>query len=245
MNITIQDSTLRDGNHAVRHQLGSDDVSAYCRSAELAGVPILEVGHGNGLGAGSFQVGLARTSDKEMLSIARENLRKTRLAVHIMPGFATIERDLKPALDIGVNVIRVGTHCTEADIAERYINFAAERGVEVIGSLMMSHMLDKHRLLEQAEKFQSYGANGVSLYDSAGSYLPNDVTEKISHLVKNLKISVGFHAHNNLGLAIANSIAAVNAGAKIIDGSIKGFGAGAGNAQLEVLVAVFCKIGAI
>jgi 4-hydroxy 2-oxovalerate aldolase len=243
MNITIQDSTLRDGNHAVRHQLGSDDVSAYCRSAELAGVPILEVGHGNGLGAGSFQVGLARTSDKEMLSIARENLRKTRLAVHIMPGFATIERDLKPALDIGVNVIRVGTHCTEADIAERYINFAAERGVEVIGSLMMSHMLDKHRLLEQAEKFQSYGANGVSLYDSAGSYLPNDVTEKISHLVKNLKISVGFHAHNNLGLAIANSIAAVNAGAKIIDGSIKGFGAGAGNAQLEVLVAVFGKLG--
>jgi 4-hydroxy 2-oxovalerate aldolase len=241
--ITIQDSTLRDGNHAVRHQLGAQEVEAYCREAELAGVPILEVGHGNGLGASSFQVGIARISDDEMLRVARKNLLKTKLAVHIMPGFATIERDLKPALDLGVDVVRVGTHCTEADIAERHIQFVAKKGIEVVGSLMMSHMADKFQLLEEASKFQSYGASGVSLYDSAGSYLPAEVREKVSFLSANLKIKVGFHAHNNLGMAIANSVVAVESGARIIDACIKGFGAGAGNAQLEVLVAVFGKLG--
>ena len=243
MNVIIQDSTLRDGNHAIRHQLGSEDVASYCRAAELAGIPILEVGHGNGLGASSLQVGFVKIKDEQMLKIARQNLNNTRLAVHVMPGFATIERDLRPALDIGVDIVRVGTHCTEADISERHVQFAAKNGVEVVGSLMMSHMVDKHRLLEEAKKFQDYGASGVSLYDSAGSYLPAEVKEKISFLVENLKIKVGFHAHNNLGMAIANSIAAVNAGARIIDGCIKGFGAGAGNAQLEVLVAVFEKLG--
>jgi len=243
VNIVIHDSTLRDGNHAVRHQLGADDVVAYCRAAELAGIHIVEVGHGNGLGASSFQVGLAKTSDEEMLSIARQHLNNTKLAVHIMPGFATVERDLRPALDLGVNVVRVGTHCTEADIAERHIQYAAKRGVEVVGSLMMSHMADKHVLLGEARKFQEYGATGVSLYDSAGSYLPSDVIDKVSFLVENLNIRVGFHAHNNLGMAIANSIVAVECGASIIDGCIKGFGAGAGNAQLEVLVAVFGRLG--
>ncbi len=243
MNVTIQDSTLRDGNHAVRHQLDANEIAAYCKAADMAGIPILEVGHGNGLGASSFQVGLAKLSDKTMLKIARENLRKTKLAVHVMPGFATIERDLGPALDQGVDVVRVGTHCTEADIAERHVQYAVRRGVDVVGSMMMSHMVDKHRLLEEARKFESYGASGVSLYDSAGSYLTNDVQEKVSHLVENLNIRVGFHAHNNLGMAIANSVTAVNAGAEIIDASIRGFGAGAGNAQLEVLVAVFEKLG--
>ncbi|MCX6733040.1 MAG: 4-hydroxy-2-oxovalerate aldolase [Candidatus Roizmanbacteria bacterium] len=243
MNVTIQDSTLRDGNHAIRHQLGPDDIAGYCQAADLAGIPILEVGHGNGLGASSFQVGIARLTDEQMLRVARENLKKTKLAVHIMPGFATIERDLRPALALGVDVVRVGTHCTEADISERHIQFAAATGVEVIGALMMSHMADKHQLLEEAKKFQDYGALGISLYDSAGSYLPTDVKEKVSHLVDNLKIRVGFHAHNNLGMAIANSVAAVEVGASIIDASIKGFGAGAGNAQLEVLVAVFGKLG--
>ena len=243
MDVIIQDSTLRDGNHAIRHQLGSEDISSYCRAAELAGIPILEVGHGNGLGASSFQVGFAKVTDEQMLKIARQNLSNTKLAVHIMPGFATVERDLRPALDIGVDVVRVGTHCTEADISERHIQYAAKSGVEVVGSLMMSHMADKHQLLEEARKFQDYGASGISLYDSAGTYLPVEVEERISFLVENLKIKVGFHAHNNLGMAIANSVAAVEAGAKIIDGCIKGFGAGAGNAQLEVLVAVFEKLG--
>jgi 4-hydroxy 2-oxovalerate aldolase len=241
--VLIQDSTLRDGNHAVRHQLGSDDIAAYCRMADSAGIPIVEVGHGNGLGASSFQVGMARITDEEMIHTAREHLFKTKLSVYSMPGFSTIDRDLGPAIDMGADVVRVGTHCTEADIAERHIKYASKRGVEIVGSLMMSHMIDKEQLAEQAKKFQDYGATGVSLYDSAGAYLPQDVSEKISYLKSCLDIRVGFHAHNNLGMAIANSVAAVDAGATIIDGSIRGFGAGAGNAQLEVIVAVFGKLG--
>lgn len=242
MKVALHDATLRDGNHAIRHQLDFDDVAAYCKAAELAGIPSLEVGHGNGLGASSFQVGLSRLTDGEILRIARENLRSSQLAVHMMPGFATISRDLGPALDIGVDLVRLGTHCTEADISERHIRYVVGRGHKVVGSLMMSHMVDKYKLLEEAKKFQEYGALGVSLYDSAGSYLPDDVEEKISYLVNGLDIDVGFHAHNNLGMAIANSVIAVKSGAKIIDGAIMGFGAGAGNAQLEVLVAVFEKL---
>jgi len=242
INVTIQDSTLRDGNHAIRHQLGADEICRYCQAAELAGIPVLEVGHGNGLGASSFQVGIAKLTDYEMLKIARHNLKNSRLAVHIMPGFATIEKDLRPAIDLGIDIVRVGTHCTEADISERHIKYASSLSVEVVGSLMMSHMVDKYTLLEEAKKFQYYGASGVSLYDSAGSYLPKEVEEKVSYLVNNLNIQVGFHAHNNLGMAIANSIAAVEAGATIIDACINGFGAGAGNTQLEVLVAVLKKL---
>ncbi|MEQ8507668.1 MAG: 4-hydroxy-2-oxovalerate aldolase [Rhodospirillaceae bacterium] len=240
--VMIQDSTLRDGNHAIRHQLQQDDIASYCRMADIAGVPIVEVGHGNGLGASSFQVGIAKLTDREMLLTARQHLVSTKLAVYSMPGFSTIDRDLAPAIDLGADVVRVGTHCTEADIAERHIRYASSCGLDVVGSLMMSHMVDKNELGIQALKLQDYGATGVSLYDSAGAYLPDDVSEKISHLKSCLDIRIGFHAHNNLGLAIANSIAAVNAGATIIDGSIRGFGAGAGNAQLEVIVAVFEKL---
>jgi 4-hydroxy 2-oxovalerate aldolase len=243
MKVMLHDATLRDGNHAIRHQLGREDVIAYCEAAELAGISTLEVGHGNGLGASSFQVGLSKLTDTEILKVARENLRKSKLAVHMMPGFATISRDLGPALDIGVDLVRIGTHCTEADISERHIRYVVGNGRKVVGSLMMSHMVDKFRLLDEAKKFQDYGAVGVSLYDSAGSYMPGDVKEKISYLVNGLEIDVGFHAHNNLGMAVANSLVAVQAGAKIIDGAIMGFGAGAGNAQLEVLVAVFNKLG--
>tara|TARA_B100000787_G_scaffold161597_1_gene141595 strand:+ start:727 stop:1725 length:999 start_codon:yes stop_codon:yes gene_type:complete len=242
MKITIHDSTLRDGNHAIRHQLGKDDVESYCQAAEAAGISIIEVGHGNGLGASSFQVGISNLSDSEMLKTARANLKNSKLAVHMMPGFATVSRDLGPALDLGVDVVRIGTHCTEADVSERHVRYVVGKGCQVVGSLMMSHMVDKYTLLEEAKKFQGYGVSGVSLYDSAGAYLPNDVIDKITYLVDNLDINVGFHAHNNLGMAIANSVAAVNSGAKIIDGAIKGFGAGAGNAQLEVLVAVFSKL---
>ena len=243
MKVSLHDATLRDGNHAIQHQLDCQDVITYCKAAELAGISTVEVGHGNGLGASSFQVGLSKHSDSELLRVARNNLQKTKLAVHMMPGFATISRDLGPALDLGVDLVRLGTHCTEADISERHIRYVIGRDRKVVGSLMMSHMVNKHKLLEEAKKFQEYGALGVSLYDSAGAYLPEDVKEKISYLVNGLEIDVGFHAHNNLGMAIANSVVAVQSGARIIDGAIMGFGAGAGNAQLEVLVAVFEKMG--
>lgn len=240
--VYIHDVSLRDGSHAISHKLGKTQIKAYCMAAEAAGIPSVEVGHGNGLGASSIQVGLSMLEDSEMLTVARENLNKTKLAIHVMPGTATINKDLQRAFDIGVDLVREAVHCTEADITERHIAFARERGKEVIGALMMSHMASKEILLEEALKMQSYGAEGVVLYDSAGAYLPHDVIEKISFLVTNLNVPVGFHAHNNLGMAIANSLTAVESGARIIDGAIRGFGAGAGNAQLEVLVAVFQKL---
>jgi 4-hydroxy 2-oxovalerate aldolase len=240
--VKIQDSTLRDGNHAVRHQLSIENIEQYCQAADNAGIPIIEVGHGNGLGGSSLQVGFSRVSDIDTIKTARDNLSNSKLAVLMIPGFATIKRDLEQAISMGVDVVRVGCHCTEADITKRHIEYATKRGVEVVGSLMMSHSVTKEVLLEEAKKIQDYGATGVSLYDSAGAYLPFEVVEKIRHLVKNLDIEIGFHAHNNLGMAVANSVAAVESGASIVDGCIAGFGAGSGNAQLEALVAVLSKM---
>jgi 4-hydroxy 2-oxovalerate aldolase len=242
-NVLISDPTLRDGNHAVGHQLNASQVAVYAAAADAANVPIVEVGHGNGLGASSLQVGESFLDDFEMLKVARECLVHSKLGVHVMPGFATINKDIRKALEVGVDVFRVGSHCTEADITERHIGFIREKGKEVYGVLMMSHMASKEILAEEANKLESYGAEGVVIMDSAGAYLPNDVTERIGELVKQLTVPVGFHAHNNLGMAIANSIAAVQAGASIIDGTARGFGAGAGNTQLEVLVAVLEKMG--
>jgi len=225
--ILISDPTLRDGNHAVSHQLGMEQIKAYCRAIDVAGVPIVEVGHGNGIGASSLQVGEAALDDKTMLTVARENLKNSKLGVHVIPGFATIERDLKPSMDYGVDVFRIASHCTEADITERHIGFCRSQGKTVFGVLMMSHMADKEILAEEARKMQTYGAEAVILMDSSGNYLPTDVTEKISYLLDNLEIPVGFHAHNNLGMGIANSVAAIQAGASIVDGCARGFGAGA------------------
>lgn len=241
--ITISDPTLRDGNHAVRHQLDTRQIEAYCRAADKAGIPVVEVGHGNGLGASSLQVGICRHTDRELLETARRNLQRSRLGVHVMPGFATVEHDIAPAVAIGVDVFRVGCHCTEADTTQRHIDYIRSQGREAVGALMMCHMASKEILAEEAYKMQSYGAEGVMLYDSSGALLPHDVTERIAHLTANLDIAVGFHAHNNLGMGVANSVAAVQAGARILDGSARGFGAGAGNTQLEVMVAVLERMG--
>lgn len=236
--ILISDPTLRDGNHAIGHQLSAEQIAAYCAAADAAGIPIVEVGHGNGIGASSLQLGLSKTNDFDVLKIARDNLKKAMLGVHVIPGFATIEKDLIPAIDAGVDVVRVASHCSEADITERHIKYARNAGKVVYGVLMMSHMVTKEILAEEAIKMQSYGAEGIIFMDSAGYYLPNDVTARVKTLVDSLSVPIGFHAHNNLGMAIANSIAAVDAGASMLDGCSRGFGAGAGNAQLEVLVAV-------
>lgn len=241
--ILISDPTLRDGNHAVAHQLSAKQVAVYAQAADKAGVPIVEVGHGNGLGASSLQVGESLEDDFTLLSVARENLDNSKLGIHVIPGFATINRDLKKAIEIGVDVIRVASHCTEADITQRHIGFAREKGKEAYGVLMMSHMASPALLVEEAQKMELYGAEGIIIMDSAGAYLPTDVTERISALVDGLSVPVGFHAHNNLGMAIANSLAAIEAGARILDGTAKGFGAGAGNAQLEVLIAVLNRLG--
>lgn len=241
--ILISDPTLRDGNHAIQHQLSKENVALYCKAADAAKVPIIEVGHGNGLGASSLQVGLALETDYDLLSFARNNLTNSKLAIHVIPGFATIKRDLEKALEIGVDLVRVASHCTEADITQRHISFAREKGKEVYGVLMMTHMAEPNVLVEEALKMQSYGAEAIIIMDSAGAFLPKDVFQRIKALTEALSIPVGFHAHNNLGMAIGNSIAAIESGASILDGTARGFGAGAGNAQIEVLIAVLQKLG--
>jgi 4-hydroxy 2-oxovalerate aldolase len=241
--ILINDVTLRDGNHAISHKMTINQIAVYAAAADAAGIPIVEVGHGIGIGASSLQMGESAVDDETMLKEAKKHLFHSKLGIHVTPGFATINKDLKKALELGVDVVRVAAHCTEADITQRHINYVRGRGKEVYGVLMMSHMASKETLLEESQKMESYGAEGVMIFDSAGAFLPHQVSERIRELVNTLNIPVGFHAHNNLGLAIANSIAAADAGASIIDGSARGFGAGAGNTQIEVLVAVLEKMG--
>ena len=241
--ITVCDATLRDGSHAYSHQITLAQVEAYATASEAAGFSFLEVGHGNGRGASSLQVGESLVPEEQMLRAAKKCLRRTKLSVHVIPGFATIQREILNALEAGVDLFRIGCHCTEADITQRHIGYVRSVGHEAWGVLMMSHMASKEVLLEEAKKLQSYGAQGVVLMDSAGAYFPVDVTAKIGLLASRLDVPVGFHAHNNLGLSIANSLAALEAGARIIDGTAKGFGAGAGNAPLELLAAVLRQSG--
>jgi 4-hydroxy 2-oxovalerate aldolase len=234
----VCDATLRDGSHAYQHQISLEQAKTYATAADLAGYSYLEVGHGNGLGASSLQVGESLVPEGEMLRGVRECLRQTKLSVHVIPGCATINKEIVGAIDAGVDLFRIGCHCTEADITERHIGYVREAGREAWGVLMMSHMASAEVLLGEAQKMRSYGAQGIVLMDSAGRALPKDVTDKISLLSASLAIPVGFHAHQNLGLGIANSMAALEAGAKILDGTARGFGAGAGNAPLEILAAV-------
>jgi len=241
--ITVCDVSLRDGSHAYSHRITGEQIKAYASACEAAGFDYLEVGHGNGLGASSLQVGESLLSDAEMLSIARAELKKTRLSVHVIPGFATAKREIESAIAEGVDLFRVGCHCTEADITQRHICHVRNSGIEAWGVLMMSHMASADMLLEEAKKMQSYGAQGIVLMDSAGAYFPSDVTEKVGLLATRLEVPVGFHAHENLGLSVANSLAALEAGARIVDGTARGFGAGAGNAPIELLAAVLQKHG--
>jgi len=241
--IKIIDSTLRDGSHAIRHQLSREAISAYCEKVDGSGIHAVVVGHGNGLGASSIQVGLSAISDGEMLSAARQALKKTKLGAFFLAGFATIEDDLAPALALGVDMVCVASHCTEADVTQQYISYLSERSVEVYGVLMMYHLTTKEVLLEEAKKMVSYGAQGILIMDSAGASTPPLVRETISHLVEHLDVPVGFHGHDNLAMAVGHSYMAIESGATIIDGTTRGFGAGAGNCQLEALVALLQKSG--
>ena len=235
------DSTLRDGSHALKHQLTKDNIEDYCQAIDGAGMHTVIVGHGNGLGASSLQVGLSRLSDTEMIQTARKNLDTTRLGVYMIPGFGTIRDNLEPAIEDGAEVFTIGCHCTEADTTKQHIQYLCERGKETYGVLMMFHMASREKILEEARKMQSYGAKGVILMDSAGAATPDMVQKTISGLYDALDIHVGFHSHNNMGMAVANAYTAIQEGAAIIDGTLRGFGAGAGNCQLEALFALLEK----
>lgn len=242
-NIIISDPSLRDGNHCVKHQISIESVKQYCKFADIANIPIVEVGHGNGLGASSLLIGQMPHNDFDLLTSARENLKKSKLGVHCIPGMATIEKDIKPAIDIGVDIFRIACHCTEANISKPHIEFLKKQGKETMGVLMMSALIDTKKLTDEFKKMEEYGADSVIIMDSTGTYLPIDVKDRVKSLKDNLNVKVGFHGHNNLGLAIANSLVAVEEGAEIIDACIRGFGAGAGNTQLEALIPVLEKSG--
>jgi 4-hydroxy 2-oxovalerate aldolase len=235
--VVIHDPTLRDGQHAVRHQLGVSALRGYAEAADAAGIPVVEVGHGNGLGASSIQVGRTAVNDDLMLSTVREALQHSKMSVFMLPGWGTSD-DLRKAIAHGADVIRIGVHCTEASLAERHLGFLREAGKDAHCVLMMSHMAPPEQLAEQAALVVGYGARAVGIMDSAGHFLPPDVTERIGAITGAVDVPVIFHGHNNLGMAVANSVAAARAGAGIIDGCARGFGAGAGNTQLEILVPV-------
>ncbi len=241
--IKIFDATLRDGSHAIGHQYTRENIADYCRAMDSAGMDAIVVGHGNGLGASSLQVGLSLLPDAEMLKVAREHLHETKLGVFMMPGYGTIRDDLMPAVEAGVDLFKVGCHCTETNITRQHIEYLANEGKEVYGVMMMYHLADKETLLEQALQLESYGVQGVILMDSAGASTPEMVRDSVSLLSSKLNCRIGFHAHNNLGLAVANSYTAIQCGATVVDGTLRGFGAGAGNCQLEAIVALLQKEG--
>lgn len=240
--IVIYDSSLRDGNHAVKHRLSLEQIEQYLRDTEKSGIDVIEVGHGNGLGASTLQLGKTPMSDIELLECARASLSSAKLSVHCIPGYAKLD-NINTAANIGIDIIRVASHCSEANVSPPYIEHAKALGLETYGVLMMSHMIDIKGMVEQAKILESAGANGVIIMDSAGTYLPADVAKRINALRENLSIKVGFHGHNNLGMAVANSLVATDQGATIIDGTICGFGAGAGNCPLEILISVLERSG--
>lgn len=240
--INLVDTTLRDGSHAVSHQYTVEQVKAIASGLDEAGVQYIELSHGDGLAGSSYNYGWSATSDEELIKAGSSVIKKGKLVVLLIPGIGTIE-DLKMAADCGVKVVRIATHVTEADISEQHMGMAKKLGMMAIGFLMMAHMALPEKIVEQAKLLESYGADCVYIADSAGTLLPEGVSERVSAVVEALKVPVGFHAHNNLTLATANSLVAIEAGATFIDGTCRGLGAGAGNTQIEVLTGVLEKKG--
>lgn len=233
----LHDVTLRDGNHALRHQLSKEQVKDYGRAAFEAGVRSIEVGHGNGLGGSSSLVGRSLETDHTLLTALVSSAPFARLGVHSMPSFATVERDLKPALGLGINYFRLGAHCTEVDTLGQHTSFLKSQSVTVAAAIMMISHASLDTLIREVLRAASFGVDEVILMDSVGRLTPRDTETLITEVKKETTLKIGFHAHDNLGLSIANSMTATNAGADIIDVSALGLGAGAGNTPLELFVA--------
>jgi len=243
--VILHDMSLRDGMHAKRHQISLDQMVDVATGLDEAGMPLIEVTHGDGLGGSSVNYGFPAHSDEEYLSAVIPKMKNAKVSALLLPGIGTVDH-LRMAKDLGVNTIRVATHCTEADVSEQHIGLAAKLGMDTVGFLMMAHMATPEKVLEQARLMESYGANCIYCTDSAGYMLPDEISTKIGLLRAELNpnTEIGFHGHHNMGMAIANSLAAIDAGAVRIDGSVAGLGAGAGNTPLEVMVAVLDRMGA-
>ena len=236
------DSTLRDGSHAISHQYQVDQVVKIVEGLDAAGVQVIEIAHGDGLGGSSFNYGFSAVDEMQLIEAAVNATTNAQIACLLLPGIGTKD-ELKKVRDLGVGVARIAVHCTEADITEQHIKMAKELGMEAIGFLMMAHMNTPEGLLEQAKLMQSYGADAVYIADSAGALTTNEVRARVAELVGGLDVPLGVHAHQNLSLAVANSIAAYEEGARNLDGTSAGLGAGAGNCPTEILAAVCEKNG--
>jgi 4-hydroxy 2-oxovalerate aldolase len=240
----LTDSTLRDGSHALRHQFTPAQAAAIAGALDAAGVPVIEISHGDGLGGSSFNYGFSGTDERELMRAAAGAVTRAKLAVLLIPGIG-LARDLDAVHEIGVSVARIATHCTEADIAPQHLRRAKDLGMETVGFLMMSHMLEPRKLLEQARIMEDAGADTVYVVDSAGAMTTHDARARVAELKAGLRAEtkVGIHAHNNLSLAVANTIGALEEGVDHVDGCSRGLGAGAGNCPTEVLIAVSDKLG--
>lgn len=243
--VTLHDMCLRDGMHPKRHQITLEQMIAVATGLDDAGVPLIEITHGDGLGGASINYGFPRHSDEEYLRAVIPRMKRAKVSALLLPGIGTVD-DLRMAADCGVTTLRVATHCTEADVSAQHLGLARQLGLDTVGFLMMAHMIEPEALVAQARIMEAAGANCLYCTDSAGTMLPADVTARIAALRAALAptTELGFHGHHNLGMGIANSIAALEAGANRIDGSAAGLGAGAGNTPLEVFVAVLERMGA-
>ncbi|HSL32725.1 MAG TPA: 4-hydroxy-2-oxovalerate aldolase [Candidatus Limnocylindrales bacterium] len=240
----LTDSTLRDGSHALRHRYTTEQVAAIAGALDRAGVPVIEVSHGDGLGGSSFQYGFSAVDERDLISAAAAVVKRAKLAVLLLPGIG-LASDLEVVAAKGVSVARIATHCTEADIAIQHLRTARDLGMETVGFLMMAHMAEPDALLAQARIMEDAGAQTVYVVDSAGAMTTHDARARVAALKAGLRpeTQVGVHAHNNLSLAVANSIGALEEGVDQVDGCTRGLGAGAGNCPTEVLVAVSDKLG--
>jgi len=242
--LKLHDMCLRDGMHSMRHQITLDQMVDIASGLDDAGVPLIQVTHGDGLGGSSLNYGRGLHSDREYISAVAKVVKNTTISVLHVPGIGTLD-ELRMAADSGAGCVHVASHCTEADVTEQHIGLGRELGLDTVGFLMMAHMTTPEHLIEQALLMEGYGATTIYCVDSAGYMLPDDVAIRIGGLRTALQdaTEIGFHAHHNLGMGVANSLAAVAAGADRIDGSAAGLGAGAGNTPLELMAAVSERMG--
>jgi 4-hydroxy 2-oxovalerate aldolase len=243
LDVRVTDTSLRDGSHAKRHQFTTDDVIAVVGALDDAGVPVIEVTHGDGLGGSSFNYGFSKVDERQLMAAAVKTARRARIAALMLPGLGTKE-DIQACADIGVSVIRIATHCTEADVSEQHFALSREIGLETVGFLMMAHTQPPEVLATQARIMADAGCQCVYVVDSAGAMVLDDASDRVAAVVTELgdDAQVGFHGHENLSLSLANTIYGIRAGAVQVDGSTRRFGAGAGNTSTEAMAAVLERL---